>query len=318
MSSFSSILSKGVISNLGRYPSTSGGIQQLLVSAAYTPAALPGGRGIVLNQLSSIQFVESLEYDFQRFALSSRESFLVAISEKKEFGSLGWPLLKFYYSSFFAAHAIMRSRGAGLIKLDRKHVEHLNSVAQVYDSAIPNLSPGMYFFELKSNPQNSGQQISMVLRPDLGGSGVHEGFWSMFCEFLKNEAAKNVREGEIDSAKFLAYTSDLVDAIKSGQGSGVWLSSVRNEINYQHKYDLWLPYKRSSEGYKTLSNVEVPSIDLARLDVSKDRKPMQAFLSVTCYISTLSFSIFEFIAKRSKSGGTFGQKWQKINSLMGI
>lgn len=318
MSAFSSILGNGVVSNLGVYPASHGGIQELVTQSAYVPSVREDGRGLVLNQVSTEEFVKKITFDFERFALSSRESFLVAVSEKEEFGSLGWPLLKFYYASFFAAHAIMRSRGAGIIKLDRSHVDHLNDIASIYELPPPSLTPGMYAFKRAPAASNSAGELSLVIYPDTAGSGVHEGFWLNFCRFLDDEAANSVEKGEIDSASFVALSNELREAVTRGPNSGgVWLSAIRNQINYQHKYDTWLPYRRSSEGYKALDNVLQTFLPSGRLDVSKTRKPVESFLNVTCYVSTLAFDVCEMIAKTSTRGGAFGQKWRRINGLLG-
>lgn len=317
MSTFEEILSAGVVSNLGVQPALAGGVQELVMKSSYIPAPNANHDGLILKRIFTEEYVKRISYDFERFALSSRESFLLAVSEKDGSASLGWPLLKFYYASFFAAHAIMRSRGAGIIKLNRKHVDHLNEVAQIYDHTSPVLSPGMFVVKREYRSDNPGASLSIQIKPDVSGSGVHEGFWNNFCRFLDEEAANSTLNGEVGASLFVALSSRLGDAVKTGgNGSGVWLSSIRNEINYQHKYDTWLPYKRSSECYKALCSDLQSTLYAGSLDVSKEKKPIEAFLNITCYITKLTHGICESIAKKSTRGGAFGQKWRKINGLM--
>lgn len=314
---FSDILSSGVVSNLGSHPALKGGVQSLLTDSAYVPTANPNGSGLILNQVLSEEFVKRLTYDFERFALASRESFLVAMTERNQFSSLGWPLLKLYYASFFAAHAIMRSRGVGIIKIDRKQIDTLNEVAKIYDPSAKALSSGMFFFKRSHGKNNSINEISLEIKPDLVSGGVHESFWINFCKFISEEAERSVSNGDIYSSSFVALSGELSDAVLSNRNAkGVWLSSIRNEINYQHKYDTWHPYKRSSEGYKALNSALQSAIYSGRLDVSKEKKPIEAFLNVTCYISAAAFTMCNSIALRSTRGGAFGQKWRKLNLLL--
>lgn len=315
MSSFGDVLRGRVLPGLGAFPDDQGGMQALLMKASYRPSSDNNSRDLLINQVSSDSFIRGLTHDFERFALSSRESYLSAASENSDSVYLGWPLLKFYYSCFFAAHALMRSRGCGVFKLDSDHVKHLNEVAEVYDSNAPRLSPGMHIFKLSDVRTGSRNEYSFLISEDAKGSGVHEGFWLNFCRFLNEEAAQNVTSGMAEAGPFLALTDSLVGAIRDGSRSRVWLSSIRNELNYQHKYDAWLPYRRSSEAYKALSKINAMEAESFRLDISKSKKPIEAFLNVAGYISQAAFSVCEEVASRSRRGGCFGAKWQKTNNI---
>lgn len=317
MDSLSSHLCAGVLSGLGANPTGKSSLTSALFKASFVPSRLEEGQGIQINKLLSNDFVSGVSYDFERFSLSSRETFLVANIEREQHGVFSWPLLKIYYSSFFAAHAIMRSRGHGVVNLDKKTVEHLNAVANIYDDSIPTLTPGMYTFSRQRHPDNAPSEISLVFRKDSSGRGVHEGFWDIFCKFLNSEAEKSVHEGAVNSAVFLGLVSELQDAIRSMSARrGIWISFMRNGINYQHNYDSWMPYKRSSECYKAFDSRAFPLNSGFRLDISKDKKPIEAFLNINSYISILCFNVSEHISCRSKRGGSFGQRWVKLNSLL--
>lgn len=316
MSSYSTILRNGLIAGLGVYPAETTGMKELFTKSSYIPKAGTDLSSIVFDEVPSELFVRALTYDFERFALSSRETYLVALSEKISHGSLGWPLLKYYYASFFAAHAIMRSRGCGFIKLERENTSHINEVTRIYDPSLPNLSPGIYVFTSQTNRSASGNTVSISLTPDKGGSGVHESFWSTFCEFINEEATKSVRRGDIDSGDFMALADSLTTAIKKGRSNGgIWLSSLRNEINYQHKYDSWMPNRKGAEINQLFSGLVAPPTHL-RLDHSKVREPISAFLNTTCFISGLAFETCDIISQRSTRGSTFGPKWLRLNNLL--
>ena len=64
---------------------------------------------VELKGISLSEIVPYLSYDFERFSLSSLESMIYSKSEATQSSAVSWPILKIYYSAFFAAHAITRA-----------------------------------------------------------------------------------------------------------------------------------------------------------------------------------------------------------------
>ena len=68
-----------------------------------------------------------------------------------------------------------------------------------------------------------------------------------FCLYLSNRAKLAIQNGEPDANQFLSGVTDLVDVIsQGGLGTSSWISSYRNEVNYQHLYDVWFPLKKEA------------------------------------------------------------------------
>jgi hypothetical protein len=188
---------------------------------------------------------------------------------------------------------------------------------KIYGLTAPSLSPGMYWIAISDGPQSTPGEVSLSIKPYSNrGSGVHEAFWKDFCSFVNDEAARAVNMGLPDASDFVALSVDLSDALLKGGASSSWLSEIRNNINYQHAYDLWIPYKRSSEGYKCLSRISDSPITQVRLDLSKTKRPVAAFINVALYVTNLSLNVSEFVAQRSTDGGTFGQKWRRLEQIL--
>ena len=272
MADLSTILCAGTLPRLGAEPSVDGGLRYWVNKGTFVPSlsSIPGE--LMLNRVQLAEIVPALGYDFERFSLAAMESHSIASAEQRTVGALGWPTLKHYYASFFAGHAVLRSRGASITKLERSQINHLNKVITVYDSNAQTLTPGMFWVAISDDPGNNKGEISLSIRSYSNkGAGVHEAFWKEFCSFLTKEAAMAVSKGAPDGSDFVAKTDELSDAILKGGATDSWLSEVRNKINYQHAHDLWLPYRRSSEGYKFLSSPNVPSASQARLDISKSK-----------------------------------------------
>jgi len=94
----------------------------------------------------------------------------------------GWPLLKLYYSAFFAAHAITRSQGSGVVKLEKRQTAHLNSILSLIAPEASGISPGMFVYKTMQSTETG--RLSVIMEPARTDGGVHESFWKHFCEFL--------------------------------------------------------------------------------------------------------------------------------------
>jgi hypothetical protein len=314
----SASLFSGLLPGLGALPAKEGGFQRWIISGSYRPRSITSSLVIVFEDVAAAEFVPFANYDFERFALAAKESCSIALLEHNEHHLAGWPLLKLYYSSFFGAHAIMRSRGSGVVKLDRKHSLHLNQILQTYDPNSPQLSPGMYYYTTTQGTPLRAGQVSLTMKPADSGAGVHENFRKLFCDFLQNEATKAANQGAADSNLFVAGAIELSEAILNGaSGGGVWLSAIRNEINYQHKHDTWFPLRKKSQSLEALSGTVCADSATIRLDGSKEKEPIFVFVNVAKCIANLSVEVGNFVAKRSTVGGAFGQKWRRLQEQIG-
>ena len=118
---------------------------------------------------------------------------------------------------------------------------------------------------------------------------------------------------ELDEKRAL----DIARYIDDGGSNGVWLSAIRNEINYQQKYETWFPLHRKCPSLEALNcNVYSESSSI-RLDNSKSRRPILAFVNITKYIANLSIEVANYVANRSTIGGAFGQKWRRFQEQIG-
>ena len=317
MAELSSILYSSTLPRLGVEPSLDGGLRSWVIKGTFEPSSTSSTGEVKLDRVQLASLVPALGFDFERFSLSAMESHSIASAEQRAVGALGWPALKHYYAGFFAAHAVLRSRGTSISKLERAQTDHLNTVMKIYDPSSPTLSPGMFLVAITDDTQNIPGEVTLSIKPYSNrGAGVHEAFWKEFCSFLMQQAATAVSNGAPDASDFVAKSDELSDAILKGGSTDSWLSELRNKINYQHSHDLWLPYRRSSEGYKFLSSASFPAANQARLDISKARKPVSAFVNVALYLTNLSLELSEFIAERSSKGGAFGQKWRRLKSIL--
>lgn len=309
---FARILYAGVLPNIGTFVPAVGGFKKWIVSGTYVPEWSEQG-DLVLKRANVEAFTRAVSFDYDRFALAAQESRIVALSEREKFGVIGWPLLKQYYSAFFAAHAIMRCRGAGIVRIDAEQSAAISLILQSYLGDDAKLRPGNYYYSASKGDQDRNGELTISFAASKDGKGAHEGFWDRFVKYLEFEADRAVTDGLPDNQDFVSYSLQIKESIMSG--GAVWISKIRNEINYSHAHQSWMPLNK-----KSISNTSLPKslkgfISNCRLDVSRSKEPIRAFFCVCCYMSELNLQIASRIAERSKAGGTFGQRWGRLLGL---
>jgi hypothetical protein len=312
---FARILYAGTLPSLGNAKLEDGGFKRWVVSGAYIPKQEANG-DLLLQRVGVEVFSRAVAFDYDRFALSAQESRIVALAEREKFGIVSWPLLKQYYSAFFSAHAIMRSRGAGIARIDASQSSAIMSTLKDYLGSDAKFASGNYYFSISKGEDDLPGEITVSLSASKDGKGVHEGFWISFVKYLAREAERAVQDGLVDNQLFLGYSYKIKEAIMAGESP--WISRVRNEINYQHEHQSWMPLTK-----KSVSNLSIPRSSInysanSRLDVARQSDEIKAFFSVCCYLSELNLEIATRIAARSKAGGSFGQRWDRLNNNTGI
>jgi hypothetical protein len=310
----STYLNSNQVRRLGVEPPVEGGMRKWLDNEAYVPEVDIATGAMRITNFEPRSLVPYLSEDYQRFALSSAESFLTAKVEFDKHKLLGWPLLKLYYSAFFAAHALMRSQGAGVIKLEKSQTKKINNFLSIAGDAERKVSPGMYLFQSDTTKIGGPE----VLFSEHGkGSGVHEAFWKTFCDHLHSLSMDALGAGAVDANAMSTGSEELCQAITgTSDRSGSWISMMRNQINYQHQHSVWFPTARAGKIMDQLSGLQVAPSRNAFLSPSIGKEPLKLFVEITNTLSLLNFEVAEFVAARSTKGGAFGQKWRRLMGLI--
>jgi hypothetical protein len=304
-----------ILPRLGQERALEGGIREWLGRGPYSPASSSTNAKVVLENIDPAAFRDYLAFDHGRFALSSYESFRVVSIEASKYELLGWPTLKLYYSAFFAAHAIMRSLGAGVIKLEKKQVDTINEITLVTTGNAIGLVSGMFRYETVVDP--AGSQ-NLVLQPHSGGAGVHDSFWRYFSDFLSALASKAKAAKVADADSFLIGTNDLTARLGSFApgGSRAWFAEMRNSINYQHDLGVWYPVPDASRRCLTIARLDTISSKLVMLNADLTGNPYTAFVDFSRYLACLNCDIAEWLAARSTKTRAFGSQWRHLKLKM--
>lgn len=137
-------LSGRVLPRLGQDPSREDGFRSWLIRGTYQAEPESIADNIILSNIDNAEILSFMNYDYERFAFSSRESVCLASLESRSSQLVSWPLLKLYYSAFFAAHATMRSIGEGVVKLERDQASKINEIVGIFTGGNPGIKPGMF------------------------------------------------------------------------------------------------------------------------------------------------------------------------------
>jgi hypothetical protein len=314
MSTLARHLCIGIIPKIGQEACKPNGFKSWLEQGSYAPSRENLENDIILERISIQEISPFLSFDYERFALACLETHSIYNAERVNKNVVSWPLLKCYYASFFAAHSVMRSKGLGVTRITSQQAQRLTNVIKIYNPAAKGAAGGDYIFKVSQNEEGE-KNIKCHLSPAPSGKGVHDIFWSAFSKFLTDEAQDSIEGAMPEAGEFFTEVTQLVDAIKNGGGSkGSWLSSVRNQINYEHLYDTWHPISKRSECLLALG--EAPTLASACLSNSKTKTPITAFLHTTLYLTGIGIEIGDVIADRSTKGKAFGQKWRRLKALL--
>ena len=249
---------------------------------------------ITLSNIRLTEYVSYQAHDFQRFALASYELARGVFAEGGNGRSLSWTLITAYYAAYYASHAIFRALGQSFLHLESRQAKALNELSQVYLSQSINVAAGSFRVNLNSTG------TSVVLSRDNNVGGSHELFWRVFCAFLESLANDIANKDDPDATIAVGYIEEIRTILLScGYNQGNWLSSMRNQITYQHLHGVWFPVNASKKDKDFIKNFSTKSLSLWRLDFDPKRNPICAFLSCSMRLVQLSLELCTSMVERS-------------------
>lgn len=264
-----------------------------------------------LETYSNSELYQAFTPDFQRFSFSSFETYSLANLERDHCFSVGWPLLKLYYSAFFAAHAMTRATGNGQVNLNRGDVEKVNDYLSLV-GRDDRLDAGTYNISIKEGSRNN----YLVLKASTGGGGVHDGFWRYFCEYLGDLATEAVTDALPSASDFLRETNTLSSCIQDSSRSGVWFSATRNAINYRHEYECWLPNSKKSEVRKLIFPSGTGDPDTMEASLNVRDNELSRLINLSSYLAGLNYHNILKVKGEVSGNSQFSQRWKRLETAI--
>jgi hypothetical protein len=231
--------------------------------------------------------------------------------------STAWIIIKSYYASFFAAHAILRMLGKGVVNLDHPQTRSVNKIAKVFGNWTEDLSPGYFCCALAG----SGQAVEWN-RADSSWGGVHEQFWTYFAKIigqLSNDLLTSRAGMSADNQQVSVKLAELCDNLcYDSSPKGTWLSRVRNRVTYRHDFGAWYPYR----GQHPSGTVEERLVSGWLLDTlsinltSHNDRDLRRFQATCSFIIAACRELAADMAQRCSSGRSFHlYGWLAISRL---
>lgn len=237
----------------GAGPATAGIRAWLLAGTGYSQVTEPSrGQLLVLSQDSS--WAEASACDMIAHREAAIESLVPLQHGLGDDQLVAWPLLACYYSTYFAAQALLRCLGLGTVYLGTDEASRLAAAWNMrgFPSSV---SPGNYCFCITLSAP-----ASITLRRIGGAGGAHQQFWTGFeqlrrdiQEVLLTSPALSILDPLVRQAADAEYDR-LMESFFQTQLAGScgldygWLSSHRNSVNYRFAGNCWRMNWHSSAG----------------------------------------------------------------------
>jgi hypothetical protein len=236
--------------NLVTIPTVSG-VESWLKSGAYSWLPSPAGAVHLDVSAATDTLAEAVASEVARFSCATYESLLGAVPVEQADRALGWPLVRCYYATFYAAHALLRLSGSSVTMIAPQTAATLNKVGGQYLGVSPQLTAGLHLVQL--DPADRAKVLVSKIGSGVGGS--HEEMWKLFLALVTEVEDKLIlAQGQSQEALGAVHvlTELRKQLCRQGKASGAWLSTVRNGLNYRHDYGVWYPYKLTGKAASTL------------------------------------------------------------------
>lgn len=251
-------------------------------------------------------FLAPICFDCNRFSMSCFES-VIKIEETNVLPkSLSWLLVKLYYSAFYSGHYILRILGHSLSQLEKDVTNEIEKIADLFGNKNGiELQKGFYQFDF--NDRSNTIKCTKAIK--VGEDGSHGTMWKLLSQkikFISNDIlTKNT------SPDYQIISTKLADLLANlhfmGNNNGGWLSRVRNDINYKHKYGIWYPYSEYQRYYNDLENyLHAWKEDPLKIELSNLRgKELIRFISTCQFLVGTAREISLDMSKRCSLGKSF-------------
>lgn len=189
---------------------------------------------------------QAIASEVARFSCAAYESLLDAVPGTHADPALGWALVRYYYATFYAAHALLRISGQSVTMISSTTASKLNAIGGQYLGVSPGIVNGLYLIKINAmNPRC----VSMSKIGSNGG-GSHEEMWKLFLELLLElEDELILTQGHSQGALIVVevLTELRKQLCRQGKNNGAWLSLVRNNLNYRQGHGVWYPYEMTDK-----------------------------------------------------------------------
>ncbi len=223
-----------------------------------------------LDVYSHEQLLLPYAYDINRMAASSFESMHGISPDTGLPKSVGWLIIRSYYSAYFAMHALLRLFGISCSQFDTNESRAITEIARMYSFQNGNTAASGYY-KCQYDINNARIHCKQL-------SNTHQDVWKSFYDLIDDLATK-VSSSDFrkkDREHVIEYLFKLREGLSFRRtlNGGNWLSKVRNEVNYTHSMGAWFPYSNSSDEHEKMFRLtqlwkQAPSEEIIQSHLTK-------------------------------------------------
>jgi hypothetical protein len=257
-----------------------------------------------LNISDKEPLLKAFAYDCNRMSIAVIETIDSITLSQKLPKSRAWMIIQFYYSAFYAAHAILRLFGIACTQLDKSETNKIEHVADLFNNANGvTITSGFYRCDYDNN--NNLLYCKKLNTPQNGGS--HEKMWIVFQETLRS-ISNDILTGSgssITKQNVAAKLSELCDVLSSRNSN--WLSNIRNMTTYRHEYSAWYPYSKYQKYYDNLYDcISHWNSDPMNIVIWPNQdKELLSFMEACSMIVAICNCLIEDMTSRCSTGKSF-------------
>lgn len=227
--------------------------------------------------------------------------------------STAWTIIQTYYAAFFAAQCLTRLLGTACVLLDPVQLRSVTKIAYLFGfEPVPPMAGGLYRVDFDSNSRvlNASQ-----LKGTKGGT--HESFWKVFGQVMTRVSEELLTIPSLTTSVSQSSFNKISELIANLSHANVsrfcWLSTVRNGVNYDHRWATWFPYSDRPAYYDDLfRHREGWKLDPMEIDlVSYEDQPLRRFQATCNFIISLAMVSIADMAERCSSANSF----HNVNAL---
>lgn len=248
------------------------------------------------------KIAEFYAHEADRFCSAAFESLIVENTRPEYPRSIGWQLIRAYYSAFFALHSLMRLHGWACTRLTKDTISFLDEEARLFFPSGEKISKGLYLIKAKDkNPELSFQFLGSA------NGGSHETLWTLLLTYLSDITAISLmRSADEEAAQDLVQAISRFTSLLNQHGGPSWLTQVRNRVNYSHGYGAWHPYENSTcDALRIASAIDRWKLDFSEVLLLQTSDELLKFCEACAFIVSLCRTTMKDLVFRSKPNSPF-------------
>jgi hypothetical protein len=249
------------------------------------------------------ELLAAIAADVDRFGRATVDTVLSIRRVDRRPKAAAWAMIKAYYAAFFAAQAISRLLGLIVTHLQRSEANRLQLIADAQGVLGGyRISAGNYTFSY--NTAHSSIKAAIY----TGRGGVHALFWREFSSLLERCSEAIISSGNsTDEDRGVALLLDATRSALNTAMNAMWLSDIRNAVNYRHEFGVWFPYPiGEAVADKQFINSKVLESDPLTFTLAvRDATDIDAFATCCSFLVALAMDVLNDLASRHPANRSF-------------